>query len=172
MAHFCTYDKTEFLDLLRQDPHLTSQELAEALTLDNLCRGINRAVTVAAVEKARSRYRRELEALGVPARIRRARLVKILKDRTGHQTLPSWVNTGSNELRLLRWLSRLEAGEDIPPRGQRELESWVRTQRSTRYVVDLTPDGVPYTRPAGQGELTAAGDLLPGGVGLLTRGET
>lgn len=162
-----TFDRGELFRLLRGTPGLPDYEVALALTKHNVMRGRNLAVTANTVKKARQRYRVELEAVGVHRRNGESVLVSELKSRTGHRTLPAEQCTNSRILKYLRFVSRLEAGKSIPANERGWLESWLDSMRSRKYVVDVTPDGVPYTRPAGPGELTPEGDLFPGGVGLL-----
>jgi hypothetical protein len=165
-----TYDKTEMLQLLARKPRLTSYEVARLLTMHNLRSGrASVLVTVNTVDKARHRFQPQLRAMGVHARGTSA-LITELKRRTGHPTLPSEQHYNSRALRYLRLLSRVEAGKPIPPRDRGELESWETELRATRRVVDVTPDGVPYTRRASDGELIH-GELRPGGKGLLTCGK-
>lgn len=153
-----SFDYDYLKRLVAEHPDWSHHEYARAVTDEARTRlrdpGLPPVLpnTVAA---ALSRYRDTWLAQGVAVPPRKG----------GTHILP-WANIPmayamNTPLRRLRMLHRIAMGErDLDPREVRLTHQFARKLRESRHVIDLSPRGEPYERPARPDELDGTGQLL------------
>lgn len=150
MAPPRTFNYDVLNDLIREHPDWSNLELAKVMTeYERKVRHDPKYPDILenSVSKVVSRYRQRWRSEARPVRERPYGRIIPWPGIPGEYSMRT-------ELRHLRVLARIEAGQDrgVPARERRQAEAFAARLRRDRQVVDITDDGEPYVRPAKPGE--------------------
>lgn len=151
-----TFDYDVLNQLIRDHPEASNRQYAEWMT--NYERQVREdpsypAILPNTIARAISMYRKRWADEGRP-----------VKDRQFGRLIP-WPNIPQayimdTRLRHLKTLEKMNLGQPVTDRQERQARAFRRRLQQQRRVVDITDTGRPFDRPALPNELDADGNLL------------